>query len=58
MVTKKKLNKKKVAQKKKVLVKKKSKPEDLSFQEVIFKLQKFWSDYGCVVMQQIGRAHV
>lgn len=23
----------------------------LSFQEIIFKLQKFWSDYGCVVMQ-------
>ena len=51
MVAKKKLNKKKVTQKKKVLVKKKSKPKDLSFQEVIFKLQKFWSDYGCVVMQ-------
>ena len=37
--------------KKKVIVKKKSKPLDLSFQEVIFKLQKFWSDYCCVVMQ-------
>jgi glycyl-tRNA synthetase alpha chain len=37
--------------KKKVALKKKSKHLDLSFQEVIFKLQKFWSDYGCVVMQ-------
>ena len=51
MVAKKKLNKKKVITKKKVVTKNKSKPQDLSFQEVIFKLQKFWSDYGCVVMQ-------
>ena len=35
MVAKKKLNKKKV------ITKNKSKPQDLSFQEVIFKLQKF-----------------
>ena len=51
MVAKKKLNKKKVLTKKKVVAKNKPKPQDLSFQEVIFKLQKFWSDYGCVVMQ-------
>jgi len=51
MVAKKKLNKKKIITKKKVIAKNKSKPLDLSFQEVIFKLQKFWSDYGCVVMQ-------
>ena len=37
--------------KKKTVIKKKIKNLDLSFQEVIFKLQKFWSDYGCVVMQ-------
>ncbi|NCU61948.1 MAG: glycine--tRNA ligase subunit alpha [Candidatus Fonsibacter ubiquis] len=51
MVAKKKINLKKGITKKKVLIKSKSKPQDLSFQEVIFKLQKFWSDYGCVVMQ-------
>ena len=51
MVAKNKLNKKKIITKKKVIAKNKSKPLDLSFQEVIFKLQKFWSDYGCVVMQ-------
>jgi glycyl-tRNA synthetase alpha chain len=51
MAAKKTLNKKKVITKKKVVTKNKSKPQDLSFQEVIFKLQKFWSDYGCVVMQ-------
>ncbi|MEY3825005.1 MAG: hypothetical protein RLZZ13_972, partial [Pseudomonadota bacterium] len=51
MVAKKKINIKKVITKKKVVVKNKSKLQDLSFQEVIFKLQKFWSDYGCVVMQ-------
>ena len=51
MAAKNKLNKKKVLTKKKVVAKNKPKPQDLSFQEVIFKLQKFWSDYGCVVMQ-------
>ncbi len=51
MVAKKKINIKKVITKKKVVVKNKSKLQNLSFQEVIFKLQKFWSDYGCVVMQ-------
>ena len=38
MVAKKILNKKKVITKKKVVTKNKSKPQDLSFQEVIFKL--------------------
>ena len=51
MVAKKKLNIKKIITKKKVIAKNKLKLQDLSFQEVIFKLQKFWSDYGCVVMQ-------
>ncbi|MFM7673068.1 MAG: glycine--tRNA ligase subunit alpha, partial [Candidatus Fonsibacter sp.] len=51
MVAKKKKIFKKGIAKKKVVIKSKSKSQDLSFQEVIFKLQKFWSDYGCVVMQ-------
>ena len=29
----------------------KTKPTFLSFQEIIFKLQKFWSDQGCVILQ-------
>ena len=28
----------------------------LPFQELLFRLQKFWADRGCVL--QIGRAHV
>ena len=31
--------------------KKKKQPNFLSFQEIIFKLQKFWSDQGCVILQ-------
>ncbi len=34
-----------------VPIKKKIKLPFLTFQEVIFKLQKFWSDQGCVIMQ-------
>ena len=30
--------------------KKKKQPNFLSFQEIIFKLQKFWSDQGCVIL--------
>ena len=29
----------------------KKKPPFLTFQEIIFKLQKFWSDNGCVILQ-------
>ena len=31
--------------------KEKKQPNFLSFQEIIFKLQKFWSDQGCVILQ-------
>ena len=31
---------------------------DRSFQGLILTLQRFWADYGCAVLQQIGRAHV
>ena len=34
-----------------VTSKAKTKPTFLSFQEIIFKLQKFWSDQGCVILQ-------
>ena len=34
-----------------VVSKKKKQPNFLSFQEIIFKLQKFWSDQGCVILQ-------
>ena len=30
---------------------KKKRPDFLSFQEIIFKLQKFWSDQGCIILQ-------
>ena len=42
--------KKKTATVKKVLKVKKKVPY-LTFQEIIFKLQKFWSDQGCVILQ-------
>ena len=29
----------------------KKQPNFLNFQEIIFKLQKFWSDQGCVILQ-------
>jgi glycyl-tRNA synthetase alpha chain len=48
---KKKINIKKDTTKKKIVIKSKLETQGLSFQEVIFKLQKFWSDCGCVVMQ-------
>ena len=34
-----------------VVNKDKKKTNFLSFQEIIFKLQKFWSDQGCVILQ-------
>ena len=43
--------KKKVAKKSIVQSKIKKIPAFLSFQEIIFKLQKFWSDQGCVILQ-------
>ena len=43
--------KKKVAKKSIVQSKIKKAPAFLSFQEIIFKLQKFWSDQGCVILQ-------
>ena len=38
--------------------------EPLSFQEIILRLQQYWADQGCVVLQpydnevETGRAHV
>ena len=51
-----KTKKKKVAAKKKTatvkkILKVKKKVPYLTFQEIIFKLQKFWSDQGCVILQ-------
>lgn len=43
--------KKKVTKKSIVQSKVKKIPAFLSFQEIIFKLQKFWSDQGCVILQ-------
>ena len=43
--------KKKVTKKSIVQSKIKKIPAFLSFQEIIFKLQKFWSDQGCVILQ-------
>ena len=43
--------KKKVTKKSIVKSKIKKVPAFLSFQEIIFKLQKFWSDQGCVILQ-------
>ena len=37
--------------KKKILKKKNGKPTPVSFQETILNLQKFWGNYGCVVLQ-------
>ena len=37
--------------KKKSLIKKKGKPTSLNFQETILNLQKFWGNYGCVILQ-------
>jgi len=37
--------------KKKKLIKKKDKLNSLNFQETILNLQKFWGNYGCVVLQ-------
>ena len=37
--------------KKKSLKKKRGKPTPVSFQETIFNLQKFWGNYGCVILQ-------
>ena len=33
------------------LKKKKGKPSPVSFQDTIFNLQKFWGNYGCVILQ-------
>ena len=54
MIKKQNLVKKKVKTKvkKQPKVKKlKKKVPYLTFQEIIFKLQKFWSDQGCVILQ-------
>ena len=37
--------------KKKILNKKKGKPTPVNFQDTILNLQKFWSKYGCVILQ-------
>ena len=37
--------------KKKNLIKKKDKHNSLNFQETILNLQKFWGNYGCVILQ-------
>ncbi len=37
--------------KKNKLSKKKGKPTPVNFQETILNLQKFWGDYGCVILQ-------
>ena len=37
--------------KKNKLKKKKGKPTPVSFQDTIFNLQKFWGNYGCVILQ-------
>jgi|TARA_B110000438_G_scaffold231810_1_gene227299 glycyl-tRNA synthetase alpha chain len=37
--------------KKKNLKNKKTKPTPINFQETILNLQKFWGDYGCVILQ-------
>ena len=37
--------------KKKIIKKKIGKPTPLNFQDTIFNLQKFWGNYGCVVLQ-------
>jgi glycyl-tRNA synthetase alpha chain len=37
--------------KKKSSIKKKNKATPLNFQETIFNLQKFWGNYGCVILQ-------
>ena len=31
--------------------KKKNKKSSITFQDLIFNLQKFWSKYGCVILQ-------
>jgi glycyl-tRNA synthetase alpha chain len=58
MSKKKKVVKKQVKKTKKAAVKKEAKKPKikkkvpyLTFQEIIFKLQKFWSDQGCVILQ-------
>tara|TARA_B100000212_G_scaffold190594_1_gene143677 strand:- start:4384 stop:5331 length:948 start_codon:yes stop_codon:yes gene_type:complete len=58
MIKKKKIKKKKIkktSSKKKLkfarIKKKKKKLPFLTFQEIIFKLQKFWSENGCVILQ-------
>jgi len=33
------------------IIKKKGKPSPVNFQDTILNLQKFWGDYGCVVLQ-------
>jgi len=37
--------------KKKIIKKRVGKPTPLNFQDTIFNLQKFWGNYGCVVLQ-------
>ena len=37
--------------KKKIIKKKKGKPSPVNFQDTILNLQKFWGNYGCVVLQ-------
>ncbi len=32
-------------------IKKKGKPSPINFQDAVFNLQKFWGNYGCVVLQ-------
>ena len=58
MIKKKKIKKKKIkkiSSQKKIkfaqIKKKKKKLPFLTFQEIIFKLQKFWSDNGCIILQ-------
>ena len=58
MSKKKKVVKKQVKKTKKAAAKKEAKKPKikkkvpyLTFQEIIFKLQKFWSDQGCVILQ-------
>ena len=55
MIKKKKIKKKKISSQKKIkfaqIKKKKKKLPFLTFQEIIFKLQKFWSENGCVILQ-------
>ena len=36
---------------KKINLKKKGKPNPVSFQDTILNLQKFWSNYGCIILQ-------